>query len=489
MRTFEILLLAVNVLALLLRLGKSSKVAWLGIVGINLLFLLVHGLVEGFRYQMAFSYTFVLLLAVYALATAKGMLVKGRIPKALKVIAISFFLVFIALNAFFIYTFPVFAFAKPTGNCAVGIQYFHLEDVNRTDPFLDKGMRKRELMVKVYYPANQEEAKPFSPYFHGSSRLIRAWATFYQMPGFLFDHLRLVKTHAKDNLEVSDAQPNYPVILFSHGAGTTMEIETSQSEDLASHGYIVVDVDHTFVSAATNFPDRVVTAREATTNFDTPEPAEPITQIMADDSKFVIAQLGKLNRGALSPTFKGKLNLQKIGVIGHSVGGAVAYNLAINDRRVKAAINLDGAVYITPKDAQNIAPFLMLANDRFHIQAIEKRVSLMKQLASPEGQQKSYEDKAKQNVVGLANVLKASGNLYTIEGSDHMKFTDIGLFIGSKWLRELLQIGGKTDSARCLEITQAVTVAFFDQHLKGQNANVLASLVKTYPELKKVNLK
>ena len=67
-----------------------------------------------------------------------------------------------------------------------------------------------------------------------------------------------------------------------------MEVETSQSEDLASHGYIVVDIDHPYVSAATVFPDRIVTAQEATTNFDTPEPAEPITQIMADDGKFVI---------------------------------------------------------------------------------------------------------------------------------------------------------------------------------------------------------
>ena len=89
---------------------------------------------------------------------------------------------------------------------------------------------------------------------------------------------------------------------------------------------------------------------------------------------------------------------------------------------------------------------------------------------------------------GLANVLRASGNLYTIEGSDHMKFTDIGLFIGSKWLRELIQIGGKTDPARCLEITQALTAAFFDQHLKGQTADAFTSSVKTYPELKKVNL-
>lgn len=501
MRPFEILLLAVNVLALLVSVPKQPKAVWLGVAGINLLAFLLHGVIEGFRYQMAFSYVFVILLVFFILVNASGRFSKTRIPKALTITAKSLSLLLLALTSFLAYALPVFTLPKPTGGLAVGIRYFALVDEHRADPFRDKSPQKRRLMVKVYYPAKPDASKPFSPYFHGSATLIRALADFYQMPPFLLDHLRLVKTYAKDDLALSDAQPSYPVVLFSNGAGTTMEVETSQSEDLASHGYIVVDIDHPYVSAATVFPDRIVTAHEATTDFKTPEPAGPITQIMADDDKFILDQLSEMNQGRLDPAFRGKLNLAEIGVIGHSVGGAVAYNMAINDRRVKAAINLDGTVYITPKNSQDIAPFLMLANDRSHVQAIENRENLMKRLDStPESQEelrdvygskKAYQaqyDKAQRNIAGLADVLKASGNLYTVEGSDHMKFTDIGLFIGSRWLRGLMQIGGKTDPARCLEITQAVTVAFFDQHLKGQTADGLASLVKIYPELKKVHL-
>ena len=507
MRTFEIVLLAANFTALLLRFRKLPEGAWAGIAGINLLALLLHGVVEGFRYQMAFSYVFVVLLVIYAAARASSKFSKVRFPKALRVIAIALMFAMLALTSLLACALPVFTLPQPTGHYAVGLKYFVLADAKRPDPFLDKPTRKRELMVKVYYPAKPDDTKPFSPYFHASTRLIQALAAFYQMPRFVFDHFRLVKTYAKDGLDVSDAQPNYPVILFSNGAGTTMEVETSQSEDLASHGYIVVDIDHTYVSAATVFPDRIVTAQEATKNFDTPEPAEPITQIMADDDKFVLDKLGEMNAGGMdsaSNTFnlKGKLNLDKVGVIGHSVGGAVAYNMAINDHRVKAAINLDGAVYILPKHTGAIAPFLMLANDKYHVQAIANRESLMKKYDSSResqqemldvyGSKKAYEaqyNKVQQYSAGLADVLKASGNLYTIAGSDHMKFTDIGLFIGIKWLRELLQISGKTDPARCLAITQSLTVTFFDQYLKGQPADALTSLLKTYPELKKVNLK
>ncbi len=107
---------------------------------------------------------------------------------------------------------------------------------------------------------------------------------------------------------------------------------------------------------------------------------------------------------------------------------------------------------------------------------------------SEEAYNKAY-DKARQNILGLTEVLNTSGNLFTIEGSDHMKFIDIGLFIGAKPVRELIGIGGKTNPARCLEITEAVTVAFFNQHLKGETDNSLESLVTKYPELKKVDLR
>ena len=70
-----------------------------------------------------------------------------------------------------------------------------------------------------------------------------------------------------------------------------------------------------------------------------------------------------------------------------------------------------------------------------------------------------------------------------------MKFTDIGLFIGFRPLRELIGIGGKTDPARILEITKAVTLTFFDLHLKGDAEVSLESLMRKYSELKKIDLK
>lgn len=506
MRTFEIILILVNFFSLFLSFKKQSKVARLGAAGLNITILLIHGILEGLRYQMIFSYAFVGLFALYTLLKTNGKLYKGKTPRGLKVIAGLLCFILLGITAILSYALPVFELPKPTGSYDVGIKYIHLVDENRNDPFLDKAAKKRELMVKVYYPGNMESSKKFDGYFHNSSELIKGFTAGYGMPNFLFSHLKIVKTNSKIDLQLPDKEQSYPVVLFSHGAGTTMEVQTSQCEDLASHGYIVVAIDHTYVSGATVFPDRVVSNKEATTFFKADESLEIITQIMADDSKFVIEYLSEMNEGKIDSIFRGKINLDEIGAIGHSLGGAVAYHLAINESRVKAAINLDGRVYSSPKeDSTRIAPVLMLANDKFHVQSLQNRESLLKKFEElPEeeqqimisefmyGSKEAYNEaynKATQIAIELTNILKASGNLFTIEGSEHMKFTDIGLFIGSGRLRELMGIGGKTEPKRCLEITKALTAGFFDEYLKGEDKHSFKSLVQRYPELKNVDLK
>lgn len=504
MRPFEFALIAVNASSLLLCFRRYSQTVWLGIVGANLAVLLLHGLVEGFRYQMVFSYLFVGLLAAYTLTKTNVRLSSAKIPKALRVIAVGLSIACLALTAFLAYTLPVFTLPKPTGTYDLGVQYLHLVDEKRNDPFLDKAPRKRELMVKVYYPAKKDDGKPFAPYFHNNPQLIRGFTGFYRgIPGFVFDHLRLAKTHAKEDLQISDAQPTYPVVLFSHGAGGTMEVQVSESEDLASHGYIVVAIDHTYVSAATAFPDRITSSSEATTDFHVGEPAEVISQIMADDCSFVMDKLEEMNAGKVDSLFEGRLNLDKIGAMGHSVGGAAAYNLAIRDSRVKAAVNLDGRVYVSPKgNPSPMAPFLMVANDRNHVQSLQNRESLLKKfealpkldqeiMISMYGSKEAYDDayqKSVQAVQDLAEVLRASGNLFTLHGSDHMMFTDIGLFFGFKPARELIGIRADIEPAKCLEIASRVTSAFFDQHLKGETNGSLDFLAQAYPELEKVDL-
>lgn len=502
MRVFEVALIVVNLLGLFLGPSKKqSKAVLLGLAGIDGVVLCLHGIVEGFRYQMIFAYIFVVLFTIYALVRETVRFSETKITKILKRIAISLSFLFLTITILMAYALPVFTLPKPTGEYDIGVQYVHLTDEKRYEPFLKESTDKRELAVKIFYPATKDKSKPYTAYFHDSPELIKTFTAGNRMPNFMFSHLRLVQTHTQEGLILSDKQQNYPVILFSHGGGTTMEVHASQCEDLASHGYVVVAINHTYVSSATELPGRIVTDRDATVNFDEGDPLDIITQIMADDAGFVIDKLGEMNAGKMNSIFAGKLNLNQIGVIGHSLGGSAAYNLAINDSRIKAAVNLDGAVYTIPDNTKPIAPFLMLANDEFHVQVILKREVLMKKfedmpaeeqeaVASAYGSKQSYIDiykKQEQAIIGLAETLKASDRLFTIEGSAHMKLSDIGLFFGAGFHR-FIGINGATSSERCLDITKSVTLAFFNQHLKNENRDSLESVLHQYSQLQKVKL-
>lgn len=498
MRTFETALIVINLLTLLLSLKRQPRTVWFAAAGLNLLLLVLHGLLEGVRYQMAFSYLLVIGVTLYAFARAIDLFDNPhgrRRLSALGVLLTTGALLLLSLTAYLAYALPVFDLPAPTGGYAVGVEYFQFMDKSRRDPFLDHTDQPREVLVKIYYPAVPDQSKPYLPYFGGSRDLVRLFAAGYGMPEPLFYQLNLVKTHAQTGLALPYQEDSFPVILFSHGAGTSAEVQTAQSEDLASHGYIVAAIDHPYVSSATVFPDRIISHKDATTDFNTADPAEVITQIMAEDVRFVISQLDAMNAGEIASIFHSRMNLEQIGVVGHSVGGAVAYNLALNDSRVKAAVNLDGVVYVTPR-GEGAAPFLMLASDGAHARAMRSGESLMKPLAdlSAEEQEmqmmmygsaENYQEvyfKAQQNLTGLLGVLGESGNLFTIAGSDHMKFTDIGLFIGDPRLRALINIRGETDPAQVLAITRDLTRAFFDQHLKGEGQEI-ENLLQAYEQL------
>ena len=150
MRIIEIVLMLINFISLFLGFKMNSKIARLLLAGVNLSVLSIHGIFEGFRYQMAFSYIFVILFVAYTLVkTTNNKYFEAKLPKTLKVIAITLSLIFLLCSSYLAYALPVFTMPKPTGNDDVGVKYFHLVDDKRTEPFLEKSTQKRELMVKI----------------------------------------------------------------------------------------------------------------------------------------------------------------------------------------------------------------------------------------------------------------------------------------------------------------------------------------------------
>jgi predicted dienelactone hydrolase len=125
------------------------------------------------------------------------------------------------------------------------------------------------------------------------------------------------------------AEGKFPLVVFSHGNGGFRMQSVFWCEHLASHGYIVVAPDHTGNAAATVVDNKLILhnskAREQSA-IDRPL-----------DVGFMIDMMGKWNKGADS-RFNGRLDMEKIGVGGHSFGGMTSTMAADQDDRIDAIV-------------------------------------------------------------------------------------------------------------------------------------------------------
>ena len=121
---------------------------------------------------------------------------------------------------------------------------------------------------------------------------------------------------------------------MSPGGTEPTALMSAQAADLASHGYVVVGVDVPGETLAVDLGDgALVTLSPALA-----EPSYESVALRSRDLRFVLSRLGSL-QGA------GRLDLHRIGVFGHSRGGATAADTMLMDRRIRAGVNLDGGMW------------------------------------------------------------------------------------------------------------------------------------------------
>jgi predicted dienelactone hydrolase len=482
MRILEVLIL-VALLPVLLGFFVPRRPAWLRLLPwLTLLLTLLHLAIEKYRWQMFPAYALVVLCCLLALRKAPTGPMKtawwrtmGRIAGAL--IALLMLAATICLAA----GIPVFQDPATTGPYSVGITRFYFVDSSRQDPFAPSPNTPRELVAAAWYPAEAaSNAKP-EPFWPRDSAAGPALSQLLHTPPFFFSHVHLVKSHSYLDAPLAHAETQYPVLIFSHGYGGTIWQNTPQMEELASHGFIVFSLGHTYESGAVPFPDgRVIPMSQArmdallksdagpemATLFkrmqQTDDPAEirrisirilalsaPMNDSLAvwvADTRYLMNELEKINTGAdaritgPAKRFAGHLDLARLGVLGMSFGGATAGEICVSDLRCKAGLNLDGGQFGDLVDHPLPVPFLYF---------------------SSEGN-------------------KMNGPIYEISHSDlynvrvlrstHLNFTDLSLALpGFKWLKiQGMSLLGRTDAKEIEQIMNAYTLAFFQKYLQGK---------------------
>lgn len=462
MRTFEImLLLVVTILPfvkrrLLCHIRSTYLLLLLGVL------MGLHLLIEGGRWQMIPVYllTFVLAWRIKVVDTSGfKKLSPTRVIGFLGVVLLA------VLGGFLSSVLPVFTLPEPTGEYTVGTEMIYIQ-TDKEETITKDTDDKRELLCKVWYPSTADVSSlKGEKYVDKGSR--SGFATKYGLPSNALNYLDQVETYAYKDIPV--AEGTYPVLIFSHGYGSKATGYYALLSEIASHGYVIINMNHTYESLGTTFPDgrikyfdynfqgeissgsmeMVQPLIDAFRNGLSYEERHPIVRKSvinyfeadiqdrwSDDMVIIVDLLEKWNTKGL---LKDKLDLDKIGVFGHSVGGGSAGRLATKDSRIKAAVNLDGIQWGNMIDSTYHVPYLYVSADW---PAEHEDINSHVYVNKDKGTDSFYETK-------LLN-------------SGHPNFMDIPFMIPVNSLAGT----GEIDPYLGNEIVTQLVTAFFDKHLK-----------------------
>ena len=373
----------------------------------------------------------------------------------------------------------------PTGEYAIGRTSFYWKDSTRQEVMTDDPNDQRELRVQLWYPAEPDPKAIPAPYLSDQKAQKSLLAGDY-------NRLVAVRTHAIEEAKISNNLPSYPLLIFMHGAGSKGAFYSSIIEELASHGYFVAAIDHTYDSFGVAFPDgRVMRQSDKYAKMMALPPGDEGREsffveryyVMAEDAVFVLNQLVKLNANQGSSRFGRRLDLSRVGVFGHSLGGPSAARACQIDRRFRAALNLDGVSKARPfiLDTQGRGPeqpFMLINSPWPNADDIpDARLA----------EWKTTRDELRARWASMGNsqdahlrTVKSGSYRVTSRVINHSRFTD-NAFINPNAI---------TDPARqsagqiAMQIIRDYSRAFFDKHLLNKRAPLLDGPSPEHPEVR-----
>lgn len=425
--------------------------------------LAIHLMLENVYWQIAPCYIACLLLAaVVFFSTRLGV-------TSIRLAGLASLLLLIA-SAVCLLVVPKFRFPAPTGPYNVGTRLLHFTDLVRPDSTFKSG--KRELMVQAWYPTNQRR---------GTRAPYRTWKE--TTPLSSYDAVLL--THSYLNAPIANDGAPFPIILFNPAWNGQRTQNTAQMEDLASNGFIVFAIDHPHNSRPVAYPDGQIVLATNTPDIDdfhgvTMEHQIAVGDVevrqQSADNSLVLDVLTQMASDPSSSWYH-RIDLSRIGTFGHSFGGAVAVQTAFQDRRILAAMNLDGWTFGDIFQQPLNKPMMAMYEEDYPPTPAE--VATTMQTATRE-----LKIDTQLTLLDQKNVERSlavgGGYVVLMQGAKHMNFSDRALYSPFRRFTN----AGDIKATRALKIINAYTLAFFSQTLKGTHEPLLQKPQSPFPEVK-----
>ena len=383
-------------------------------------------------------------------------------------ILITILLLLLVAGAYYI--FRPTLFAKPMGKYAVGTVSYWVTDPDREEIFITDKHQARQIPIQVWYPAENSSQSDYAPYIPEATKVSEAISELLHIPKALLYPLQFKRSNALEKAPISKEKTQYPVLLYLTGLYGHRCISTFQIQELVSQGYIVVGIDCPIAVALATFPDGNTLKSLPRTLID-PMLNESLTEenpllsykgktfeggliaYFAKDVSRVIDFLTTLNINDPNHLLYNKLNLDRLGAFGVSLGGVIVSEASWRDRRIKASLIMESP--IPKKIAQTGLPIPTMVITRpaesmrterkksggWTEKDIEQHLSTMRAL---------FENTAESEFVQIPDMF-------------HVDFTDVPLWVP---FAQLLGLSGRTPIEETHDKLNSLTLKFFEEYLR-----------------------
>jgi predicted dienelactone hydrolase len=455
MRPLEILAACLLSLSAIFVAVDKRRVRWARfILAAAILVLILHGWIEGPHWQMAPAYFSLLVVCAACCAPA-------NLPRrVLAGIALLSLVAAVTLSS----ALPMFKLPGPTGPYQLGTTIFSLTDPSRAEDAVADGSR-REIVVQAWYPTDTSRGKA-APYRRRTETTL---ASSYQA---------FIPTHAALNAEVALGSAPFPVLLFEPAMYGRRSEYAFLLEELASHGYVVFAIDHPYNSGPVQLANGKVIQ---------PPPASIVEHLgsvgvegfyksveaelekQTADTLFLLDTLFRWNADP-SSRFYHRLDLGRVGAIGHSLGGSVAVEAAARDPRIHAVFDMSGPLFGQARKNGLKAPLFFLTE---HVP-----LPSAGELARLNPDDRAGSEVNITYMREISSMLSRDGGYYAeLPTENHSIFTDRGLY------SPFVRFAGEDPAVtrRMHEVITRYAVAFFGQTLNAQPAALLSQTPSPFP--------